>query len=254
MPITLTQLKNPWATTQTSAPGQTNAGATEAQRADLFTVDFSSAYAAIRGVLERERDTGGVAELLDQLPIASELIYYARAVDFGEAKVASQIGRRHEATVPYPGLEEPYGAVTVNFIQDASGDANRYASKIMAFFRAWRALVRAGRAGLNSGDISLGLLQASASGRGLVPHYRHNFNVKLWRGAVPGSEEEPALTLELATQWTLQGAWVLAVQPGSVGNTNNGAQELRVVFAVETLTEGLGGGVRILAPLLTTLG
>lgn len=241
MPITLTQLKNPWAAQAGALP------AMEVQRSDLFTVDFSSAYDAIRTVFERSRDADGVEDLLRQFPSRDELPYYARAVDFGDSRIGQQLGRRHEVPVPYPGEETPYGQVTVTLMQDATGESSLYASKIMAFFRGWRVLARAGRAGVNQREVSLDLLQASADGRSLIPHFRHNFVVRLWKGATPapGAEPDP-LRMELATQWTVQGAWVESLQPAGLASDQGVAHGLRVIFAAEAMVEGLGGSVRIL--------
>jgi len=238
-------MQNPWARTQTDAFGRLSSQVLEAQRSDLFTVNFSKAYDAIRGVLTRSAEENElVAELLQQFPTKEQLVYFASAVDFSSAQVAVGNSRRHEVPLPFPGTEEPYGTVTVTFLQDASGEANLNSSKIGAFLRGWRTLVRAGRAGIGSGDVSLGLLAASENGNSLIPHYRHSFLVELWRGSQLGGDPNSptAGMMELATQWQVKDAWVQSVQPNSLNSKQSGPQELRATFAASAVVEGVTSG------------
>lgn len=242
-------MKNPWGRTQADVFGQLSSQVLEAQRSDLFTVNFSKAYDAIWGVLNRSADEGGaVAALLKQFPTKDQLVYFASAVDFPPSQVAVGNSRRHEVPLPFPGAEESFGLVTVTFVQDASGESNLSASKISAFLRGWRALVRAGRAGLSAGDLSLGLLEASANGNSLIPHYRHSFLVELWRGnSTDGNvESQNAGLMELATQWQVKDAWVQSIQFNSLSSKQSGVQELKATFAASAIVEGVvSGGVQI---------
>lgn len=242
MPIVAMQ--NPWARMQ--GPGL---AALEAQRNDLFTVNFTSAYDEIVRVLQRATQTSSqgqeISSLLRSFPSKGELGYFPCAVEFPSSAVGVNQGKRHEVPVPYPGQEELYGSVAINFLQDASGDANLNVSKINAFLRGWRALVRAGRAGLSSGDISLGLQEASADGNGYVPHFKHNFQVELWRGNSGSGAAAEDGEMELATRWTVYGAWLQALQMGSLTSKGGAALETRAVFAASAIGEGNPGGVQI---------
>lgn len=243
MPQTLPQIKNPWA----AQTGPDTAGL-EAQRSDLFTVDFSLPLAAIRGILAQARnriDTQQIAgSLLQQFPTPDEMPYYANSIEFPTTQITASASKRHEVPILRPGLEEAVGSFTITFTQDTRADSTY--SKVLAFLRAWRAVVRAGRDGQTEGELSLDLLQAGG-GNTLIPQCKHNFSVQLWRGHIPQlfdddltedlDETSSTAGVELAGQWTIVRGWLVGFQQGQLRHSASGIMEIRATFQAEAIVE-----------------
>ncbi len=248
----LSQVKNPWgAAADQSAPGL------DPQRSDLFTIDFSPPLLALRGILQRVvgingdgddelGDPNGVAAaLLDALPSSADLPYFPNGVEFPERRVRVDTSRRHEIAYPFPGYDEECAPVVVTWTLDSGVADVSPRAHVLALLRTWLAVVRAGRDGQDPNELTLDLATASASGRGFIPHFRHDFTVYLWRGqSTPPTEAAftSAATpndagLVLSQKWLVRRAWLGGLQLPPLRHAQAGVSEVRATFYADTVVE-----------------
>lgn len=125
-------------------------GGLDAQRADLWKVDFLQ---AVKGINEQIY-SGDVATTLQ--PISSTVEpYYVASVTMPTMKVKSEEVRRDSRPYMMPSFDEPLSEIKVVFIVDTPKSGPT--TKIYRFLEAWRAFVRAGRGGMsNEHEVSLG--------------------------------------------------------------------------------------------------
>ncbi len=246
MAQTLNQLSNPWGA---SAP---DGSGIDAQRSDLFTLDFSLPLSAIRSILIRATNNGSklAGSLLGSLPDQLRLPFFANSVEFPEARTSASVVKRHEIPLTWPGMDDAPGQINITFTVESPTAIVDARSKVLAFLRAWRAVVRAGRPGQQQGELSLDLLTASRDGTRLIPDYRHNFSIYLWRGRIPASNEAPFDNftaansgVELAQEWTIVRGWLCGMQATQLRHAASGILEVRASFQAEAVVEGLGGSV-----------
>lgn len=242
MAQTLTQVKNPW-----GAAIGAGARGFDAQRTDLFTIDFGPVIAPLTTILGRVLD-GDVSSpanrLLLGLPTASDTVFFPNAVEFPERRVGATATRRHEVAYPFPGYDEPLAQVNVTWTLDVGVDDIAPMSRVLALLRTWFAVTRAGRDGQDPNELSLTLRDASESGTGLIPDFRHDFMVYLWRGyrtapadAAYTASDPSTAGLELSGRWLVRRGWLAGLQQGALRHAQGAPGEVRAMFLADTIVE-----------------
>jgi hypothetical protein len=184
------QQTNPW--------GQT----VDAQRSDLWSVDFSAAMTGLNNSTGLGAPTGTAPTLPPKLGT-----YFAQTVTLSELKLRAEPIRRDSRPYQMPSWDEPIEAITMTFLLDCYGQLGAvrdpYASDIYQMLEAWRARVRMGRGGMSS-EFSLDL----DSSYGFLTPFRWDVRVNLLRGAVPSvSIAEISNDLIATLQLRLVNAW-----------------------------------------------
>lgn len=122
MPRVVTDQKNLWGAQ----------GGYEAQRKDLWIVDFRDALSQVSEQMD--------ARLKPVPP------YFVRTVSLPELRVKSDVFRRDSRPYHMPSWDDAMDAVRMTFVVDARSD--KESSRIYRFLDAWRQLCRAGRGGM----------------------------------------------------------------------------------------------------------
>jgi len=122
MPRVVTNQKNMWGA---------QAGL-EAQRKDLWMVDFRDAVAFVSAQMDSR---------LSPVPP-----YFVRSVSLPELRIKSDVFRRDSKPYHMPSWDEPMDPVKMTFVIDCRSD--KESSHIYRFLDSWRQLIRAGRGGM----------------------------------------------------------------------------------------------------------
>lgn len=261
----LVQVKNPW-----GSQAANDAKSLEAQRSDFFTVDFGYAITSFQAILARATSASTVqtsaavtgvntasfqasrsgAEANNyglSLPVANDAVFLARAVDFPDRRVGVNPTKRHEMPLPYPATDEVVGQINITFTMDVPNSDTVY-SQVNALMRVWTAVVRAGRAGQDPGELSFDLKTASLGGQGLIPDYRQDIVVNFWRGmrfvgqpdsffGVGGSPATKDSSVINCGGYILRRAWLAAFQPGTLAHASAGIMDARATFYADAVIE-----------------
>lgn len=127
----------------------------EAQRSDLWIVDFKDALEKLNQSLLRSEDmTPGLATFYLPPKLSS---YFVQNVVLPDLKTRAEPIRRDSRAYPTPSWDEALEPISMTFILDcftpgANGTANRspYKSDVYQMLDGWRAVVRAGRGPMSS--------------------------------------------------------------------------------------------------------
>jgi len=133
-------------------------GGPEPQRADLWVVDFTEALKGLYGViLDGTALTASAGLPYIPLKLAT---YFCRSISLPELKTRSEAVRRDSRPYHMPSWDEPLESIRMQFMLDCykpgSTSGAPYKSDIYQMLDAWRAVVRAGRAGM-SGEYAITL-------------------------------------------------------------------------------------------------
>lgn len=130
-------------------------GGLNAQRADLWKIDFSQVVTGLNDQIRPSLTVGTQIET-DLEPIQSTVEpYFISSVTMPTLKIKADEFRRDSRPYMMPGFDEPMSEIKVVFMVETP--ANGTTTKIYQFLEAWRAFVRAGRGGMsNERKVTLG--------------------------------------------------------------------------------------------------
>jgi hypothetical protein len=169
----------------------------EAQRSDLWIVDFSTVLQLLNAsIFQGDAMSKGVAQPFIPPKLAT---YHLQSVTLPDLKVRSEAIRRDSRPYQTPSWDEPLEAITFSFILDCwkagkSYAVDPYRSDIYQLLDVWRAIVRAGRGGM-SGEYAITLDDNYRI------DYKADVQLNLMRGVSP-----QVIELKNAVQLTLGAA------------------------------------------------
>jgi hypothetical protein len=131
----------------------------EAQRTDLWVVDFREAIAGLRETSTVAQDTNTefpnssfLMSLSDILPTATLATYFCKSVSLPELRVRPDVVRRDSRPYNMPSWDDPLDPIRISFLLDcykAGTVESPYQSDVYNVLDFWRALVRAGRGSMS---------------------------------------------------------------------------------------------------------
>jgi len=218
---------------QVNVWGRAGAGGMTAQRGDLWTLDFSLAYAGLQsqGVL-------GSTNSLGTAPPVANMVYFAQTVDFPVVGINLVSIPRGSTPFNMPGYDEPYGPIRIAFVHGA----NAYDGSIYGFFKAWMLTARAWRENFydsdGTPDPDPNNLVVSTSSF----DFRWPVTIKFYSGLLNSlsyvTEGSSAPPMPASSQYLARNCWCKSLQLPSMAQTNgNGFVTVMVELIPESIDE-----------------
>ena len=125
-----------------------SSGGPDAQRSDLWLVDFTEAIAGLNDQIQPSQSSASNSVSTELEAISSLEPHFIQSVRLPALKVKAETIMRDSRPYPMPGFDEPFGEIQITFLMESPTDGNT--SKVYRFLETWRAFVRAGRGSMGN--------------------------------------------------------------------------------------------------------
>lgn len=203
--------------------------ALDVQRTDLWRLGMSNVIGAISQALSAVPGNPRATAVLQALPAATEVPFYAAHCDFSQPRIEPAMVRRDNSVFHAPGYDGSPGTVSVRFIHEITDPTSTYRGSTMwAVIEGWRALARVGQPpNPNSSELALALNDLGGNSTLNIP-YAFTVYAELVNGVLTQSGfPDAGFDMEVKSRYSIVNAWPASVRLGAVSHSD-GASILMV--------------------------